>query len=260
MAYYAGIDIGSLTCDVVILDDARCLLASEIVLTGARARATTERALASALARAGLTREQVTSLVSTGYGREGVVGRARAVTEITCHARGAFHLLPQTRLVLDVGGQDCKAIALDDRGRVADFAMNDKCAAGTGRFFEMMAHALEVDLDDFGALALRAARRVPISSVCTVFAESEVVSLVAEGEPVENILGGLCRAAAERVSKLARQVGVAEPVTLTGGVAKNAGFRGALEELLGVKTEVPAEPQLVGALGAALLAASGETV
>ena len=163
--------------------------------------------------------------------------------------------------MLDVGGQDCKAIALDGGGRVADFAMNDKCAAGTGRFFEMMAHALEVDLDDFGALALRAQRRVTISSVCTVFAESEVVSLVAEGEPVENILGGLCRAAAERVgSKLARQVGVAEPVTLTGGVAKNAGFRGALEELLGVKTEVPAEPQLVGALGAALLAASGETV
>jgi len=260
MRHFAGVDIGSLTCDVVILDDARRVAASDIVLTGAGPRAATQRALGSALARAGVSAEQLAALVATGYGREGVVGRTRSVTEITCHARGAFHLFPETQLVLDVGGQDCKAIALDGRGRVVDFAMNDKCAAGTGRFFEVMAHALEVDLDDFGALALRATNRVPLSSVCTVFAESEVVSLVAEGEPVENILAGLCRAAAERVSKLAQQVGPATHVTLAGGVAKNAGFRSALEELLGVKVEVPEEPQLVGALGAALLAASGDGV
>jgi len=279
MGHFAGVDIGALTCDVVILDETRRVAASEIVLTGARARTATQLALNSALAKAGVSGEQLGALVATGYGREGVAGRTRSVTEITCHARGAFHLFPHTRLVLDVGGQDCKAIALDGGGRVIDFAMNDKCAAGTGRFFEMMAHALEVDLDDFGALALQASKRVRISSVCTVFAESEVVSLVAEGEPVENILAGLCRAAAERVSKLAQQVGPAAQaagllpstalgtgrsprrhVALTGGVAKNVGFRSALEELLGVKVEVPEEPQLVGALGAALLAASGDGV
>ena len=258
MSYFAGVDVGSLTCDVVILDDAGHVAASEIVLTGARARAAAERALGSARAKAGLDGKPFTALVATGYGREGVAGRTRSVTEITCHARGAFHLFPQTRLVLDVGGQDCKAIALDGGGGVVDFAMNDKCAAGTGRFFEMMAHALEVDLDDFGVLALRATKQVSISSVCTVFAESEVVSLVVEGEPVENILGGLCRAAAERVSKLAHHVGLAAPVTLTGGVAKNPGFRSALEGLLGLKVEVPQEPQLVGALGAALLAPNGD--
>jgi len=259
MEYFAGIDVGSLTCDVVILDGARRAVACDIIATGARARAAAERALNSALTKAGLQREQLGALVATGYGRERVPDRSRSVTEITCHARGAFHLFPHTQLVLDVGGQDCKAIGLDGGGRVVEFAMNDKCAAGTGRFFEMMAGALEVDLDDFGALALEAEARAPISSVCTVFAESEVISLVAEGERVENILAGLCRAAAERVYRLAQQVGLAKRITLSGGVAKNAGFRAALEELLGVKVEVPEEPQLVGALGAALLGAAGET-
>jgi predicted CoA-substrate-specific enzyme activase len=258
MGHYAGVDIGSLTCDVVIVDEGRGIAASEILPTGARVQAATARALEAALVKAGVAREQLAALVATGYGRDRVSGRTRSVTEITCHARGAHHLLPGTRLVVDVGGQDCKAIALDGGGRVADFAMNDKCAAGTGRFFEMMARALEVDLDDFGPLALRAARRVPISSVCTVFAESEVVSLLAEGEPADSIARGLCWAAADRVRRLAEQVGIAAPVALTGGVAKNAGFRQALEELLGVEVAVPEEPQLVGALGAALLGLTGE--
>ncbi len=258
MQYYAGLDVGSLTCDVVVVDEARRLVASDILPTGARVRATAERALGSVLAQAGLAREQLAALVATGYGRARVPDHTRSLTEITCHARGAFHLFPQTRLVIDVGGQDCKAIALDGAGGVRDFAMNDKCAAGTGRFFEVMATALEVDLDDFGRLAREATRPAPISSTCTVFAESEVISLVAEGERVENILAGLCRAAAERVYQLAQRVGLAEPVTLTGGVAKNEGFRAAVEELLGVTVTVPEEPQLVGAWGAALLGAEGE--
>jgi predicted CoA-substrate-specific enzyme activase len=257
MGYYAGIDIGSLTCEAAIVEEAGQVLASEIVLTGARSRAAIERALSGALEQVHLRREDLAALIATGYGRDRVEGRTRSVTEITCHARGAFHLFPGTRLVLDVGGQDCKAIRLDRDGRVLDFAMNDKCAAGTGRFFEVMARALEVDLDDLGGLALRATRILPLSNVCTVFAESEVVSLVAQEESVENIAAGLCGAAAERVRSLAQRVGVAEEVTATGGAAKNVGFVRALERLLGVPVNVPAEPQIVGALGAALMGREG---
>jgi len=249
MNYYAGIDIGSLTCEAVIVDGAGQVLASETVLTGARSRMASERALNRALEQAGIRREDLTTLIATGYGRDRVEGRTRSVTEITCHARGAVHLFPRTRLVLDVGGQDCKAIRLDLDGRVLDFAMNDKCAAGTGRFFEVMARALEVDLDDLGGLALRASKTLSLSSVCTVFAESEVVSLVAQEESVENIAAGLCRAAAERVRTLAQRVGVAEEVTATGGVARNVGFLRAVEKLLGVPVNVPEDPQIVGALG-----------
>jgi predicted CoA-substrate-specific enzyme activase len=253
MAYFAGVDIGSLTCDVAVLDGGGGLVAHEVVLTGARSRVAVERALSGALDRLGIAREGLASMVATGYGRERVDGRSASLTEITCHARGAHHLFPGTQLVIDVGGQDCKAIRVDDYGRVADFAMNDKCAAGTGRFFEVMARALEIDLDELGPLALRATKPVALSSVCTVFAESEVVGLVAGDEAPENIAAGLCRAAAEKVRALVHRVGLASEVTVTGGGALNVGFRAAVEELLGCTLNVPAQPQLVGALGAALL-------
>lgn len=253
MSYHAGVDIGSLSCDVVVLDRDRQVVASEIVLTGARSGAAIEMALGTALGRLELAREDLTTLVSTGYGRERVEGRSAAITEITCHGKGAYALQPATKLVLDVGGQDCKAIRLDGDGRVLDFAMNDKCAAGTGRFFEVMARALELDLDELGPLALTATNAVTLSSVCTVFAESEVVSLVAEDEAPANIAAGLCRAAAERVRGLAHRVGLAEQVTMTGGGARNVGLVAAVEQALGLKIVVPDEPQLVGALGAALL-------
>ncbi len=252
MSFYGGLDIGSLTCDVALLDDAGRLVAAEIVPTGARSRAAIERALSAALQQAGLARGDLAALVATGYGRERVEGRTASITEITCHARGAAHLVPGTALVLDVGGQDCKAVRLAD-GRVSDFAMNDKCAAGTGRFFEVMARALEIDLDDLGALALQATRPVILSSTCTVFAESEVVSLVAADEDPANIAAGLCLAAAERIRSLAVRVGVADPVTMTGGGALNQGLVRAVESLLGRSLVVPARPQLVGAMGAALL-------
>ena len=253
MKFTAGIDIGSLTCDAVVIDEEGQVLASEIVPTGARIWASIERTLDAVLQKTGLEREDLAALVSTGYGRDSVECRTGSVTEISCHARGAEHLLPGTRLVLDVGGQDTKAILLDGKGAILDFAMNDKCAAGTGRFFEVMARALEIDLDDVGTLACRASKRISISSVCTVFAESEVISLVSHGESAENILAGLCWAAAERVKKLAQQVGITEPVTLTGGGARNIGLSKALEELLGVEIRIPEEPQIVGALGAALI-------
>ncbi|MBI5832781.1 MAG: 2-hydroxyglutaryl-CoA dehydratase [Armatimonadetes bacterium] len=253
MSLFAGIDIGSLSCEAVILDGNSQVVATAQTLTGARSGVAIERAMGDALAAAGVGREELSALVATGYGRERVDGRSRAVTEITCHARGAYHLFPGTRLLIDVGGQDCKAVRLGDDGRVIDFAMNDKCAAGTGRFFEVVARALEIDLDDFGPLALQATRVVPLSTVCTVFAESEVVSLVAQDEPTANLCAGLCAAAAERVRALVQRVGPATEVTATGGGALNVGLVRALETVLGVNINVPERPQLAGALGAALL-------
>ncbi len=253
--HFAGIDIGSLTCDAVVVDDAGKLAAFEVVPTGARSRVAGEKALAAALERAKIGRDELAGLVSTGYGREMVEGRYRAVSEITCHARGALALFPGTRLVLDIGGQDSKAIRIGPDGRVRDFAMNDKCAAGTGRFFDVMARALEIDLDDLGARALRSTKPLGLSSVCTVFAESEVVGMVARGETVEDIAAALCAVAADKVVALAHRVGIENPVTVTGGVPKNVGFLRALEKQLGVKVNVPQEPQIVGALGAALIGA-----
>ncbi len=260
--YYGGVDVGSLTCDAVVIDGRGEVLASEVVLTGARCRATAEAAMAAALGAVGIGPEELASLVATGYGREQVPGRTEAVTEITCHARGALHLFPETRLLLDVGGQDTKAIAIGPGGRVVDFAMNDKCAAGTGRFFEVMARALEIDLDDFGRLALAATKRLRLNTVCTVFAESEAVGMVARGECAADIAAAICRAAAERVVSLAKRVSVPvaeaelpRPITLSGGVARNIGFVRALEETLDLAVTVPSEPQIVGALGAALIGA-----
>ncbi|MFA4029904.1 MAG: hypothetical protein GDYSWBUE_001213 [Candidatus Fervidibacterota bacterium] len=254
MSYYGGVDVGSVSCKAAIIDASKQLVASAIVPTGASCREAAHKALSIALQRNRLSIKDLAAVVATGYGRDSVEHRLFSVTEITCHAVGATHLFPKTRLVIDIGGQDCKAIRVDEHGVVIDFAMNDKCAAGTGRFFEVMARALEVDLGDFGAMSLKASKQIRLSSVCTVFAESEVISLIAQGERVENILFGLCLSAAERVKRLAQKVGIAEEVTVTGGVAKNVGFIEALSQLLGVKMNIPEEPQIVGALGAALIA------
>jgi predicted CoA-substrate-specific enzyme activase len=254
MKYFAGIDIGSLTCDAVIINEGAEIVSSAIVLTGARSRNAIESAYDNAVEQAGLSRGDISGLISTGYGREQVEGRQKSITEISCHARGAHFLFPGTSLILDIGGQDSKTIRVGEGGQVMDFAMNDKCAAGTGRFFQVMARALEIDLDDFGELAAKSNRGLSISSMCTVFAESEVVSLVARGEKVEDIVAGLCRAVAERTRALAQRVGIAPEVTMTGGVAKNLGVVRALEGLLEHSFNIPDEPQIVGALGAALYA------
>jgi len=254
MKYFAGIDIGSLTCDAVIIDEEAHIVSSAIVLTGARSRNAIESAYSEAVEAGGLSKDDVSGLVSTGYGRDQVEGRQKSITEISCHARGAYFLFPKTSLIIDIGGQDSKTIRLNEDGRVMDFAMNDKCAAGTGRFFEVMARALEIDLEDMGRLAADSTKSLSISSMCTVFAESEVVSLVARGEKVKDIVAGLCKSVAERTRALAQRVGIAPEVTMTGGVAKNMGVVRALEELLGHEFNIPEEPQIVGALGAALFA------
>ena len=176
------------------------------------------------------------------------------MTEIICHGTGAHYLNPLIRSIIDIGGQDSKAIVLDEKGKVKNFAMNDKCAAGTGRFLEVMARALEVDLDGFGELSLKAGEPSRISSLCTVFAESEVISLISKGERRENIIAGIHESIAARVSSMANRVGIVSPVVMTGGVAKNVGVVKALEKKLGIAVEVSKYAQVNGAIGAAVLA------
>ncbi|KKM10896.1 2-hydroxyglutaryl-CoA dehydratase [Clostridiales bacterium PH28_bin88] len=249
----AGIDVGSLSTDAVILRN-RQVTGSSIIRTGADPKAAAERALDEALTMAGEKRERLCFVVGTGYGRFSIPLAHRQITEITCHALGAHYMHPETRTVIDIGGQDSKVIRINGRGEVDDFMMNDKCAAGTGRFLEVMAQVLEVQMEDMGALGAGSTKQVSISSTCTVFAESEVVSLIAAGHAKEDIISSLHEAVAERVAGLALRIGVRETVAMTGGVAKNRGIVKALEGKLGTTIVVPPEPQLVGALGAALLA------
>jgi predicted CoA-substrate-specific enzyme activase len=255
--YYLGIDIGSLSCDAVVIDDSGSVVAASVVPTGARNREAIRRAASEVLAQAGITLAEVGATVSTGYGRERVEGRFAAVTEITCHARGACALVPGTRLLVDIGGQDSKAVLLDGQGLVSDFAMNDKCAAGTGRFLEAMARALQVEIDELAGLDEGARGSLTLSSMCAVFAESEVVSLIADGVEIREIVSGLNRAIASRIATLVRRVaprpeGLA--CTMSGGVARNAGVVRAISAALGIPVAVPPQPDTVGALGAALIA------
>jgi predicted CoA-substrate-specific enzyme activase len=249
----AGMDIGSITAETVLLENEN-ILAAVILPTGANSRTAAERSLSAALDQAHLPREALSQIVTTGYGRASFPEATKRITEITCHARGAFFLHPPTRTVIDIGGQDSKVIRLDGQGRNVDFQMNDKCAAGTGRFLEVMARTLEVRLEDLGRLSVRASGTIQISSTCTVFAESEVVSLIADNQPRDVIIHGLHDSIADRIMGLVQRVGIEEEVTLTGGVAKNQGVVQALEERLKVKLFIPPEPQIVGALGAALVA------
>ena len=249
----AGVDIGAITAKAVVFDD-EGLLATALILAGYDRAAAALQVLDRALAQAGLAREQIARLVATGYGRVQVAGADRTVTEITCHARGAHHLCPDVHTVIDIGGQDSKGIAVGAAGKVLDFVMNDKCAAGTGRFLEVMAHALEVDLVDFGQLALAAPRRARISSTCTVFAESEVITHLAAGADRGEIIAGIHEAIAARVVTMVGRIPVRDRVVLTGGVAHNAGVARMLEEKLGQPITVPEHAQLAGAIGAALIA------
>ena len=251
--YTAGVDVGAITAKAAILDDGK-LLATAVILAGYDRAAAAGLVLDQALAQAGLAREQIGRLIGTGYGRVQVAGASRTVTEITCHARGAHYLCPGVRTVIDIGGQDSKGIAVGPAGRVLDFVMNDKCAAGTGRFLEVMARALEVDLVDFGRLALSAPSRANISSTCTVFAESEVVTHLGQGTDRPNIIAGIHESIATRVATMVGRIPVQDEVVLTGGVARNAGVARMLEEKLGHAILVPEYAQLAGAIGAALIA------
>jgi len=250
-----GIDVGSITTKAAVAEDDE-VIADKVVFTGYNARMAGEQVFESIIGECGIDRDSIDRIISTGYGRNSLEFADRAVTEITCHAAGAYYLDRGVRSVIDIGGQDSKAIALSDTGSPMDFAMNDKCAAGTGRFLEVMARALEVDLEEFGDVSLKAQQPAPISSLCTVFAESEVISLIAKGEFRENIIAGIHEAIASRVVAMANRVGFNARVMMTGGVAKNTGVVKALEQKIGQKIHVSDKSQLTGAIGAAIIAQS----
>ena len=250
---YAGIDIGSLSSEALLLGDDG-VLSYSIINTGAHPQRAAERCMEESLTKAGIDEKAVSIVVSTGYGRIRVPFATKQVTEITCHAKGAYFLFPGTRTVIDIGGQDSKVISLNDRGGIADFIMNDKCAAGTGRFLEVMATALETDLLDMGTRSLETQKSVSISSTCTVFAESEVISLIAEGYMKREIIRGLHEAISRRIFSMAKRLKVSEEITFCGGVAKNQGIAETLKGFFKMQINIPEEPQIVGALGAALYA------
>ena len=254
MAYYIGVDVGSLSTDVVVIDETARVLGSAITLTGANSTQAAEATLSEAARKADMAIDQAAYVVSTGYGRSAVPFAHKAVTEISCHAMGARHLFPHCRTIIDIGGQDSKVILVGSNSKVLNFTMNDKCAAGTGRFLEVMAAKLEITLEDLGRLSLSAKGEVAISSVCTVFAESEIVSLVARNHSLAEIIKGLHRSVVNRIMSMVRSVGLTAPFTMTGGVAKNQGVVALFAEALGETPAVAHEPQLVGALGAALIA------
>lgn len=254
MPCYAGVDAGSTTAKVVLIDDAATVVARAIRPGGANLAAAAAASLEDALRAVSARRNDVACLVATGYGRNAVSDADRSITEITCHARGIFHLDPTARGIIDIGGQDSKAIVIDASGAVVRFEMNDKCAAGTGRFLEVMARTLEIPLEQMGTLALESDNPAAISSTCTVFAESEVVSLAAQGRPVADILAGLCRAVAARAAGLAGRARLQAPIVMTGGVARNPAVVAMIAEKLDTPISVPADPQFSGALGAALFA------
>ena len=250
---FGGVDLGSLTAKAVIIRDGT-IVCREVIPAGYKSAETAGKVMDQCLSAGGLALAEVAFIVSTGYGRINVPFAHKQITEITCHAKGANFIWPSARTVIDIGGQDSKAMAVDDTGRVRDFVMNEKCAAGTGRFLEVMAHALEVDLDDFGRLSTTSDDPARISSMCTVFAESEVISNIARGLPKQDIIAGIHDAITSRVASMARRVAISDDVVLTGGVSKNIGVVHALEKNLGHKILTDELSQLAGALGAAILA------
>ena len=247
---FAGIDVGSTTSKCVLLRGSE-IAGSALVDMGV-GTAGPELAYSRALDEAGAGPEDVARCAATGYGRAAWKGADLTVSELTAHGLGNRFLFPQARTVIDIGGQDAKVIQLDAGGRMANFVMNDKCAAGTGRFLEVMANVLRIPIGELGALAAQAERIAPISSTCTVFAESEVISQLANGVPVPDVVAGICQSVAVRVAALARRGGVREAVFMSGGVARNAGVRRALEEDLGVTLHTSELSQMAGALGAAI--------
>lgn len=250
----AGVDVGSMAAKAVVFDAARGqILGTALLPTGWNPREAGEEALGKACAMASLAPDDIISVVGTGYGRISLPFVHKVITEITCHARGASHLFPRTGVVLDIGGQDSKVIAVESDGAVSDFVMNDKCAAGTGRFLQVLSGILGLDLEALGRAAGRG-RPVDISSMCAVFAETEIIGLLARGTPPQDVAAGVFVSIARRMRGLAGRIPMRGECTFTGGLAASPAFARLLSAELGVPVNVPDNPQLTGALGAALLA------
>ena len=256
MRVAAGVDVGSTQTKAVVMTEngGRSIVARALVDTGANVRKAAENAFVVACHNAGVAPADVGFVVGTGYGRYNISFGNAQLTEISCHARGAHFVCPTTRTVIDMGGQDAKAISVGSDGQVLDFVMNDKCAAGTGRFLANAADVMGIGLDEVGPLSLRATRAVKIATVCTVFVESDILSYLAQGKKAEDILGGVHLAIAKRTLSLARRVPLEPDITMTGGVARNVGMVHALEEVLGTNLQVSPDAQFIGAIGAAVFA------
>ncbi|MHB1128205.1 MAG: acyl-CoA dehydratase activase [Bacillota bacterium] len=251
--YFAGIDIGSTTTKIAILDDQGDRIIVELIgPTGAQHRHMANKVMEEALQKTGLKFEDISYIVATGYGRINVPFADKQITEISCHARGIEYLFPGARTVIDIGGQDCKGIKIKN-GRVEDFVMNDKCAAGTGRYMEVVSEALDIPLEKLGEISFQATKAAQISSTCTVFAEQEVVSRIAEGTPLPDVVAGILEAIAKRVYRMIERIKFQSPVVFTGGGAKNVGLQKTFERLIGAPVLIPPDPQMTGAIGAAML-------
>jgi predicted CoA-substrate-specific enzyme activase len=249
----AGIDVGAATAKAVVLN-ANKILSSHVLPTGDSVTGAAETVMKITLDAIPLAREKLDYVIATGYGRKAVSFADEAITEISCHAKGVNMLLPEARTVIDIGGQDSKVIEVDEKGNIVNFMMNDKCAAGTGRFLEVMAKVLNADIQDIGLLSLDGTDPCQISNTCTVFAESEMVALRADGKRREDILAGIHSAMAHRVAIMGSAIGFRDRVVFTGGVARNVGMQKALQDRIGKDVLVPENPQIVGALGAAIIA------
>jgi (R)-2-hydroxyacyl-CoA dehydratese activating ATPase len=250
-SYFAGIDVGSTMTKTVILN--KGIIASVIGPTGPEQRRLANKVMEEALKRAALSFQAITYIVSTGYGRINVPFADKQFTEITCHAKGIIHLFPRAKTIIDIGGQDIKAMKIDAAGKTIDFVMNDKCAAGSGRFIEVIADSLGVPLDKVGGLSLQSKNPAKISNICTIWAQQEVAASLAQGIPISDLLAGVHHSLADRICRMVNRLRVEEEVIVTGGGAKNRGLLKALSEQLGHKILVPEEPLITGAFGAALL-------
>ncbi len=254
MAYAAGVDVGSTQTKAIIIDEDGVIVGRALIDTGANVIQAAEQSFLTALQENGIDEEEVEYVVGTGYGRYRVTFGNTQVTEISCHGRGAVHLFPNTRTVVDMGGQDTKAISVSPDGEIIDFCMNDKCAAGTGRFLGAAAAALDIPIDELGPVSLQSTKPIKISTTCTVFAESEVLAWIGKGKKIEDILWGVHKSIASRSAGLMRRVGINDEVTFTGGVSRNIGMVKALEEKIEKPLNISEDCHYMGALGAALFA------
>ncbi len=250
----AGCDIGSLTAKAVIMKDGK-IIATNVILASAHPEKSATDVMKRTVEKAGIKMEDISHCVGTGYGRKHIPFMNSEESEIACHARGAVWQMPSARTVVDIGGQDAKAIRMDEKGNVERYVYNDKCASGTGRFLEIIADSLDIKLEDMGAISGKAKEKLTLSNQCVVFAETEIISLVNEGKEIADIVNALHQAVANRAASLARGILVEPDAVMTGGVAKNSGMFIALERALGVKLYKVEDPQINGALGAALFAA-----
>jgi (R)-2-hydroxyacyl-CoA dehydratese activating ATPase len=250
----AGCDVGSLTAEAVILKNGK-ILASEIIRVRPKAEQSASEVMNKALASVHLTYDDIDYTVSTGYGRETIPFADHNISEISCHGKGAHFLIPGIRTVIDIGGQDCKAIRIDETGVLQDFVMNDKCAAGTGRSLELMSQYLGVDFSELAALAEQAHQAITITSQCSIFSELEIMHYLMEDKKTADIAAGICESMARRVKMLVGRVGVKPDITITGGVCKNTAVVKYLEEMLDIRfAPFEEDPQIIGALGAAVFA------